>query len=509
MNVIKRRTYLLTICIYFIFPPLVMYGEIVVYNQKTLKSVVYTSASEFMGDSKTINDPQEDKRNNYKHYNKQTKSYQKKQLQRKTIYEMLIICISFLSILLYMYYFWHKKRKEQILDKEEATHGFVVLNNITVPILLIDIENNNKIIFWNKAAEKKYGMELISHPTPHLLGNQESYDKFNIIYQDVSSLYDERIIQKEHKITYVKTQKEAITNEGKKFMVIVRIDITQLVEAKTKAQQNNKLQIEFIRNISHEIRTPLNAIVGFSNMLAETGSVKERKEYIRIINENSSKLNQLVNDILTLAKLESRTTTFLRKETDLNATLYKIVKKFHHLIGKKKIRIIPILTAESCNMLLDIDFIKTLFSNLISNAIKHSNNGEIKIGYLIKGEQIYFFVQDSGKGIVRERWESIFDKFEKIDSFSQGTGLGLSICKQIFMYETGSIGVYSLLNKGSLFWFSMIRTDRNIQCSGIHKDISKIADEILERRKKGLWFDAKGGTIMVRKGYLQNQNKET
>ncbi len=233
------------------------------------------------------------------------------------------------------------------------------------------------------------------------------------------------------------------------------MDITELLEAKEKAEESNKLKSAFLANMSHEIRTPLNAIVGFSSILSEYIQEEDAKEYVHIIEENNQLLLQLINDILDISRIEAGILEFIEENMDVNASLYEI-KAIAELKVSPKIEIHLLPGLETCVIHTVPHRVKQVINNYVSNAIKHTEAGHIDIGYYTPQEgYIRFFVRDTGTGIPTENQKHIFERFVKLDSFKQGTGLGLSICTIIAEKMNGKLGVNSTLGKGSEFWFEI------------------------------------------------------
>lgn len=244
-------------------------------------------------------------------------------------------------------------------------------------------------------------------------------------------------------------------------LIGVNFDITELkeieaklIEAKNKAEALDKLKSAFLANMSHEIRTPLNAIVGFSNLLAETDDMDERKQYISIIQENNELLLQLISDILDLAKIEAGTFEFVYSNIDANNLCSEIVRS---LELKTTNGVVLEFTDHlpECYFYGDRNRLMQVITNFITNALKFTPQGHIRLGYTVNNKNIEFHVSDTGIGIPEASVKSIFDRFVKLNSFIHGTGLGLSICKSIIEQMEGKIGVESEEGKGSRFWFTL------------------------------------------------------
>ncbi len=229
-----------------------------------------------------------------------------------------------------------------------------------------------------------------------------------------------------------------------------------LITAKEKAEESNRLKSAFLANMSHEIRTPLNAIVGFSSILADAEEPEEKEEYINIIENNNTLLLQLVGDILELSKIESGTLEFVFSDLDLNA-LFKEIEESAQLRQKNEavpIRYIPEMP--DCTVNIERNRLTQVMTNMLNNAMKFTYSGSITFGYRLKDTDfLYFYVTDTGCGIEEDKKDTVFGRFVKLDSFSQGTGLGLSICQSVVENLGGSVGVESEPDKGSTFWFTL------------------------------------------------------
>ena len=244
-------------------------------------------------------------------------------------------------------------------------------------------------------------------------------------------------------------------------MLCINYDITPLKEteqkliiARDKAEELDRLKSAFLANMSHEIRTPLNSIVGFSSLLAETDDREERQEYIKIVETNNELLLQLVSDILDLSKIESGTFDFVRSDLDVNESCMKIIKSLEMKVPET-VDLVFEKYMPDCHIYTDKNRFLQVITNFINNALKFTKQGTIALGYeQTAPHEIKFYVRDTGIGIPKEKIDSIFERFVKLNTFVQGTGLGLSICKSLVSQMGGKIGVESTEGEGSCFWFT-------------------------------------------------------
>ena len=227
----------------------------------------------------------------------------------------------------------------------------------------------------------------------------------------------------------------------------------ELIIARDKAQQSDKLKSVFLANMSHEIRTPLNAIVGFSNLLVDGDMAfkkEEVKEFLSLINLNCEQLLALISDILDLSKIESNTMVFNITEQPLTPLLQNILRA-QQINVPQEVELLLDLPATDTIITTDPLRLKQVINNLINNAIKFTSKGAITLGYRQNNDQVSIFVKDTGTGIDEDKINRIFERFYKGDNFVQGTGLGLAISHTIVEHLKGTITVTSEIGKGSHF----------------------------------------------------------
>ena len=255
----------------------------------------------------------------------------------------------------------------------------------------------------------------------------------------------------QQKIADLNAKYLAVENE----LEAARKKISEYESMAAKAEKASKMKSLFLANMSHEIRTPLNAIEGFARVMAETDSAEERMKYMEIVESNNGRVLALIDEILDLSRVEAGEMTLKKQMTDLNELCRNIqlIFKFRCPEAVKMVYSEP-----NMNVVLNTDGnrLTQIFSNLISNALKHTTEGSITYGYRLinDGQEVEFFVADTGAGISEEDQRHIFETYVSRDADNQqGYGLGLALCKIIVEKMHGTISCNSKLGEGSTFRF--------------------------------------------------------
>lgn len=223
----------------------------------------------------------------------------------------------------------------------------------------------------------------------------------------------------------------------------------QLKLAKEKAEEADRMKSAFLANMNHEIRTPLNAIVGFSQVLVDEDDLETRQEYADIIQSNNELLQRLITDVLDISKIESNTMTLSYADHNLPV----LMKEIYNVIQLRMPENVKLELNECSPQLFytDRNRLTQILTNLLTNAIKHTEKGFIRFGYEVTETDVVFSVEDSGEGIPEDKLEQIFSRFVQLNDWSKGVGLGLAICKGLITQMGGTISVSSVFGEGSVF----------------------------------------------------------
>ncbi len=344
----------------------------------------------------------------------------------------------------------------------------VVLNNVPVYIFMKDVNNDFRYLYWNQTFANYSGLEasfVIGKNDYEIFSNKEDMERFRA--DDIRAVNEgrvefiERYFTRNNDFRTVKTVKTRVDSGKESFLVGIAWDITDikkveadLIASRTKAEESDRLKTAFLANMSHEIRTPLNAIVGFSKLIAEAESKDDQMMYADIIDKNSEMLLNLFDDILDLSALESDTMNFSVRSLSARDICAQLVGFYRSKVADNVELKIDVVD-EKQKLYGDSERIMQVCGHLLSNAAKFTSQGSITIGYYQKDSDLIFYVKDTGIGIQASRTSSIFQRFDKVDSFVQGSGIGLSICRMLVEKMGGKIWLRSTYGKGSIFFFTV------------------------------------------------------
>ncbi len=285
--------------------------------------------------------------------------------------------------------------------------------------------------------------------------------------QDINTQLEEKneeiLVQKElleERNEEITLQKEHIEQHQTELEKQVEDRTKELLQAKEKAEESDRLKSAFLANMSHEIRTPMNAIIGFSNLLDHPEVSDESKgDFVKQIRKNGQSLLRLIDDIIDLSKIEAGQLKINLEQCDLNQVLHDVYQIFINdplKPDKNKVTFSLQIPERAFILTTDPYRLKQILINLISNAFKFTDEGQIELGYQVEApNQVVLYVKDTGIGIAPEDIGTIFNRFKKIEKDNirlyRGTGLGLSIVKQLVTILEGDVDVVSTHGQGSCF----------------------------------------------------------
>lgn len=396
------------------------------------------------------------------------------------------------------------------LLNEAYDYSEAVFATIHEPLIVLDknlrIKSANKSFYkiYNTKVEETEGMLLFNlgnkqwdiprlrELLEEILPKNSHFHNFEITHtfpgigEKTMVLNARRIIQKKNHEELILLAIADVTEQVLALHKMEKNEI-KLKEAMESAENAVKFKQQFLANMSHEIRTPLSSILGFTNVLLKTQLNVEQNEYLHAIKTSSMSLNQLINDILDLSKVDAGRMTFERQPFEIRKSIKSILYSFDLKIKEKNIELIKEYDSRIPSILLgDTVRLNQIILNLLSNAVKFTHKGKIIISVKLLNEDaenvtIEFSVTDTGIGIAADKTDSIFNVFEQAEILTAtsygGTGLGLAIVKQLVEAQGGSISLKSNIGEGSTFSF-ILRFGKTNKPSEEETEILKRRPEI-------------------------------
>ena len=229
-----------------------------------------------------------------------------------------------------------------------------------------------------------------------------------------------------------------------------------LINARNKAEESDRLKTAFLANMGHEIRTPLNAIVGFADLLPVVEGEEDRQQLINEIQSNNRKLLRIIDGLVSMSRIEAEAKNLVKSQTDLVPLLDDIAKEYSTMVDQQSVVLATQFPYTKFMITTDVSKLHEIISNLMQNAVKFTLKGQITLGFDVQeGDHLRIWVKDTGKGVAEVDQAKIFDRFVKLDEYIPGTGLGLSVAKSHAESLGGTIGVKSRLGQGSTFWVNI------------------------------------------------------
>jgi len=375
----------------------------------------------------------------------------------------------------------NQKQADDTLRENEFMLREIIDN---VPVMIFAKDREQRFVLANKAFASAYGkrvgevegmLQSEIHPIADEVVKFKQDDQLLLNKKSKRIETEENFTDSKGDSRILRTVKVPFNQETDKGIAIlgVAIDITEtknneieLKNAKNKAEESDKLKTAFLANMSHEIRTPMNAIIGFSELLNDPDlSDTNRKEFINLIGDNSKILLNLIEDIIDVAKIEAHQVKIVRSTCQVNSVLDELAEYYQKQLIKYpdkdiKIELDQAFQGDDFMIITDPLRLRQVLNNLIGNAIKFTEKGVVRLGYILKDEEtLQFYVEDTGIGLAKEKLGLIFERFRQAEESSTkeygGTGLGLTISQRLVEMLGGKMWVESVLSEGSTFYFSI------------------------------------------------------
>lgn len=358
-----------------------------------------------------------------------------------------------------------KSTEEIIKQSEQKFRSYIETS--PVPVLIID--NKEKIKYINSTASTiLIGDDFETNSLESYFVNTNDYDEIIHLLKNNGELNNYQTLihgkRGDHFFIVINAKK---INEDES--IILLTDVTEqinteqeLLYAKEKAEESDRLKSAFLANMSHEIRTPMNGIVGFAQLLNKKLKKDPKiRRYTDIILNNSRQLLSIIEDIIDLSKIESGQMLIQNDELNINNVMSDLYLQYSEYLKHTdiKLELYKGLNDDDACMFVDEGKFKQIMVNFLDNAVKFTDKGSINFGYHKKLNEIEFYVKDTGIGISKENQEVIFERFRQAENdlnrSYDGTGLGLAICKSLVEMCGGKIWLESEVDKGTKFYFNL------------------------------------------------------
>ena len=371
----------------------------------------------------------------------------------------------------------NKRVKTALTEKVVELHRMAtVVSDSNDAVILHD--PNGKILAWNRGAKETYGYtqeEALEKNVRDLVAELDREAALTLIGKimqgEIVKSFELRRITKDGRILDVWLTTTLLRDENGKPVAIATTerDITErkraeleLIAAKEKAEESDRLKSAFLANMSHEIRTPLNSIIGFSELMSDPDFDREQKnQFAQIIQSSGNNLLSIINDIMDISKIEAGQMEVKNRLFSVNQLMSDIQKEYSFRAIEKGIKLIlaPSNPLEVVSIESDQTKLRQILVNLVGNSIKFTEEGYIELGLRITQEALVFHVKDTGIGISTEFQTQIFERFRQVESpYTRkygGNGLGLPISKSLIELLGGTIWMESAIDKGSVFYFTI------------------------------------------------------
>lgn len=386
----------------------------------------------------------------------------------------------------------------RIVDDDETFNiiscGFIEKIFEDVDILSILLEKDGTIIYSCENCKKIIHVDILNKKLSDILPH-DSYEEIRKMMLEAMFTNKQIINEVKIKRRTFNTMVTPIFNKDMniKYLSINSYDISkskkieeEIESLKTKLDESNAIKSIFLSNISHELRTPMNAIIGFSDLLLQNEQTEDQR-FLKSINSNAKHLDELLNNIIDSSRMESNEFDILYENFSINDLFDELFDVFDDVNYKKNLDFVKLEFVKDKDKKIISDYLrlKQVLFNIISNSIKFTDTGYIRISFSTSGKFIIFKIEDTGIGIDENKIKYVFDRFWQCDSSStkkyKGTGLGLAISKSIIDMLDGNIWLESVINKGTTFYVKI--------------PLEEIKHDILIENKNKISFSGK--TVLI------------
>ncbi len=388
-----------------------------------------------------------------------------------------------------------KGRKSRLELKYRRNVMRTVLDALPHPIQMEDVDKGCEIVYRNPASFTAYpdleNTGVKGYSMDRLLFRRSHETSMEVVKtgQEYDDIEQYRHSNGEPHACY--TRKWLVEENNYSYVYSVRIDVTELIEARKKLEMAEKLKSLFLANMSHDIRTPVNAITGFAHMIKDIDDNESIREFSKHISQNNEYLLELLNDVVDLAKYQSGASKIEVQWYDVTEQMNELEKVFYVILEKLKktdqVHLHKVNPYKNFRILADRHKVTRVIHNFLSNACKYTLEGDVYFGAIVQNNKLLVFVSDTGVGIANEKQRDVFKSFAKLDDIANGTGIGMAIAKAIIeSHDNGQISLVSEIGKGSLFYFTIdIEADtqekENYDWTRIQSYLSQIESGIKEK----------------------------
>ena len=349
---------------------------------------------------------------------------------------------------------------EELIGRNIST--LFAQNELTQKPLRYDLLLEGNVVMMERTIRRKDGSEVVVEMNSKRMPHNTYISMIRDVTERINN--EKYLRESEHKLRIQNAEYLALNEELKESNQRIRDINEKLIKVTEKAQESDNLKTAFLSNMSHEIRTPMNGIVGFCGLLQRSDITKaEQEKYVEIIINSSYQLLSIINNIIDYSRIEAGQISVNKSKISMDKMLNDVLNKYAEIARTKNINLVTTLprSSNTNHIYSDENKVKQVLENLLNNAIKFTEKGNVEVGYVHKDGFVEIYVKDQGIGIDQENHSMIFERFRQVEganlSSTTGTGLGLAISRSLVEIMDGKIWVESSKGKGAKFCFTLPR----------------------------------------------------